>query len=94
MKNFVKQVLSWDIRSVSQRSRPHCSHIKTDSDDSSDSDGHLNDKVSSSSQSSSKSTIYHLLVDGLDVSYTIGCHGDVVVDKVELASSSSRTRSN
>lgn len=99
LKNFVKQVLSWDIRSVSQRSRPHCSHIKTVTgdellDESSDSDGHVDDKVSSSSQSYSKSTIYHLLVDGLDVSYTIGYHGDVVVDKVELASPSSRTRSN
>lgn len=92
-------MLSWDIRSVSQRNQPHDSHVKTAtghelSDGSSDSDGHLDVKVSSGSQSSSKSIIYHLLVDGLDVSYTIGCDGDVVVGKVELASPSSRTRSN
>lgn len=98
LKNFVKQVLSWDIRSMSQRSRPHDSLVKTTghelSDGSSDSDGHLDDKVSSGTQSSSGSIIYHLLVDGLDVSYTIGCHGDVVVGKVVLSAPSSRTSSD
>ncbi|XP_038879626.1 tRNA (adenine(37)-N6)-methyltransferase isoform X1 [Benincasa hispida] len=98
-RNFVKEVLSWDIRSVSQRNQPHDSHVKPTTghecfDGSSDSEGHLDDKVSSGSQSSSENIIYHLLVDGLDVSYTIGCHGNVVVGKVELASPSSRTRSN
>lgn len=95
----MKQVLSWDIRSVSQRTRPHESHIETTighelSDGSSDSDTHLDDKASGGTQISSKNIIYHLLVEGLDVSYTIGCHGDVVAGKVELASPSSRTRSN
>ncbi|XP_022134721.1 uncharacterized protein LOC111006924 [Momordica charantia] len=98
-KNFVKQVLSWDIRSLSQRTRPHESHIETTtghelSDGSSDLDTHLYDKASGGTQISSKNIIYHLLVDGLNVSYTIGCHGDVVVVKAELASPSSRTRSN
>lgn len=94
LKNFVKQVLSWDIRSLSQRSQPHESYLTTTrghelSDGSSDSDGHLDETLpSGTSQSSSKIVVYHLLVDGLNVSYTIGCQGDVVVRKVELASPS------
>lgn len=83
---------------MSQRSRPHA-HVKIEtehvlSDGSSDSDSHLDDNVQSDSQSSSKIIIYHLLVDGLDVSYTIDCHGAVVVGKVVLSSPSSRTRSD
>ncbi|XP_004297870.1 PREDICTED: uncharacterized protein LOC101313506 [Fragaria vesca subsp. vesca] len=89
-QNLLKQVLSWDIRSVSQRTRPHESFI------ASHNDNHLND-LSDDYQDeeasrprneqppqSSGDIIYHLILEGLDVWYRL-CDGNVVVEKVTEA---------
>ncbi|KAL6191517.1 hypothetical protein ACLB2K_037907 [Fragaria x ananassa] len=89
-QNLLKQVLSWDIRSVSQQTRPHESFI------ASHNDNHLNDlsddyqdEEASSPRNeqppqSSGDIIYHLILEGLDVWYRL-CDGNVVVEKVTEA---------
>ncbi|XP_024965419.1 tRNA (adenine(37)-N6)-methyltransferase isoform X2 [Cynara cardunculus var. scolymus] len=63
-KRLIKQVLSWDIRSVSQRSQ---------------------DEEEGPSQVSSNDTIYHLNLEGLDVTYRITSNANVLVDDVTLS---------
>ncbi|KAH0915567.1 hypothetical protein HID58_030013 [Brassica napus] len=58
-KSLITQVLSWDIRSMSQRNKPQ---------DTSDAD----------------STVYHLVLEGLDVSYMIDNESNILVQDVSL----------
>ncbi|KAF2588483.1 hypothetical protein F2Q70_00039765 [Brassica cretica] len=58
-KSLITQVLSWDIRSMSQRNKPQ---------DTSDAD----------------STVYHLILEGLDVSYMIDNESNILVQDVSL----------
>lgn len=103
-QNLIRQVLSWDIRSVSQRNQPHGFLMKTenskalenasDSEDDRDEEAcsHVTEQALSSGQ-----IIYHLIVEGLDVSYKINCNGNVMVENVSLPSAiptSNRKRSN
>ena len=95
-QSLIKQVLSWDIRSVSQRSRPHNSLVKIENglrvtDDAVDLDDYPDEAASESgsegfSLPSSGETIYHLVLEGLDVSYTMDSNGSVLVEKVTLPS--------
>lgn len=83
-------MLSWDIRSVSQRNQPHDPLVKMgnveapysalDSDNNQDEDAscHENDKASLVSGD----VIYHLILEGIDVSYRIDCNGNVIVENV------------
>ncbi|CAH8385321.1 unnamed protein product [Eruca vesicaria subsp. sativa] len=59
-KSLITQVLSWDIRSMSQRNKPQ---------DTSDAD----------------STVYHLILEGLDVSYVIDNESSILVQDVSLS---------
>ncbi|KAL1203128.1 hypothetical protein V5N11_015366 [Cardamine amara subsp. amara] len=59
LKSLITQVLSWDIRSMSQRNKPQ---------DTSDAD----------------SIIYHLVLEGLDVSYMIDNESNILVQDVSL----------
>lgn len=59
LKNLIMQVLSWDIRSMSQRNKPQ---------DTSDAD----------------SIVYHLVLEGLDVSYMIDNESNILVQDVSL----------
>ncbi|KAL0698283.1 hypothetical protein Bca4012_054405 [Brassica carinata] len=58
-KSLITQVLSWDIRSMSQRNKPQ---------DTSDAD----------------SIVYHLILEGLDVSYVIDNESNILVLDVSL----------
>lgn len=103
-QNLIRQVLSWDIRSVSQRNQPHASLVKTEngkalestSDSGDDRDeeacSHVTEKAFSSGE-----VIYHLIVEGLDVWYIIDCNGNVIIENVSLSpaiSKSNPKRSN
>lgn len=94
-------MLSWDIRSVSQRSRPHQPSVKTEARRSDDDVENIVDdasKVESCQDDeafenggdlvSSLSTngVYHLILEGLDISYRIDSDANVLVEKVTIAS--------
>ncbi|KAK9275869.1 hypothetical protein L1049_023142 [Liquidambar formosana] len=90
---LIKQVLSWDIRSVSQRNQTQNSHIKVGNgkaidytpnsyDYQDEAFDHERERVSLPS----RDTVYHLILEGLDVSYRIDCDGNVVVESVTLSS--------
>lgn len=91
-QTLIKQVLSWDIRSVSQRNRPHESFITSQngnhSNDISD-DCHDEEESSPGNEQqpphSSADIIYHLILEGLNVWYRLDCGGSVV-EKVTEAS--------
>lgn len=94
-QGLIKQVLSWDIRSVSQRNQSSNSSSQTNdastnenasrsekyegedtSGDGGDEEGHI----------SHVNVPYHLILEGMDVSYRIDCHANVIVEKVSLPS--------
>ncbi|XVF47756.1 hypothetical protein PTKIN_Ptkin03bG0136300 [Pterospermum kingtungense] len=92
LKSLIKQVLSWDIRSVSQRNRPHDNKIGTgdttentsDMDDSQD--GEASGHGSEVDACGSGEIIYHLILDGMDFSYKIDSNGNVIVERVHVSS--------
>lgn len=96
------QVLSWDIRSVSQRNRPHDSLIKTENgkclESPSDSEDHREEEAhehgSEQATLSSEDIIYHLILEGLDISYRIDFNGNVIVEKVSQSSAVSTSNQN
>lgn len=89
---MVEQVLSWDIRSVSQRNRPHDNKIgngdtcgiTSDLDDSQD--GEASGSGHGSEVGASEEIMYRLSLDGMDFSYKIDYRGIVIVEKVQLSS--------
>ncbi|KAL6984975.1 hypothetical protein U1Q18_018356 [Sarracenia purpurea var. burkii] len=87
-QSLIKQVLSWDIRSISQRSRPHYSLVETEngvrvSDNTLDLDDYQNQVTSDNGgEGNSLPFIYHLILEGLDVSYRMDSDGNVLVEKV------------
>lgn len=91
-------MLSWDIRSASQRSRPHNSTTKTGIDSISNKgakmenhgDDEITGQVDEESSISSDNVIYHLILEGLDVSYRIDCNSNVLVEKVSKVISNSK----
>ena len=92
-------MLSWDIRSVSQRIQPHNSITKTGIDSINDTaaklEDHEDDEISGQGGGeesvSSDDVIYHLILEGLDVSYRIDCNSDVIVEKASLCLSQNQT---
>lgn len=100
LQSLIKQVLSWDIRSLSQRNRPHDSDVQTRNGErlgnASDSDSCKDEEASTlradPASLSFGDIIYHLNLEGMDVSYRIDCHGNVVVEKVAISSSIPKTR--
>ncbi|KAL4320183.1 hypothetical protein GQ457_18G001490 [Hibiscus cannabinus] len=86
LKSLVQQVLSWDIRSVSQRNRPHNNLIKMGTTDTSDNTSDLDDSQDGE-PADSKELIYHLVLDGLNFSYEIDDNGNVIVKEVRRSSS-------
>lgn len=80
-QSLIKQVLSWDIRSLSQRNRPHDALLNENGEllgNASDVDDHEN-------AINSSEIIYHLILEGLDVSYRIDHVGNVIVHNVSPA---------
>ncbi|XP_059460317.1 uncharacterized protein LOC132189590 [Corylus avellana] len=100
LQSLIKQVLSWDIRSLSQRNRPHDSDVQTRNGEqlgnASDSDSCKDEEASTlradPASLSFGDIIYHLNLEGMDVSYKIDCHGNVVVEKVAISSGIPNTR--
>ncbi|RVW67584.1 hypothetical protein CK203_063022 [Vitis vinifera] len=93
LQSLIKQVLSWDIRSLSQRDRPHNSLFSMGSSAAVDKTSDLNDWQAEEVQRESEPValpsediIYHLILEGLDVSYRIDCNGNVLVEKITLSS--------
>lgn len=76
-QNLIQQVLSWDIRSVSQRIRPH----KTEN--SSMNNVTLEDNDTQEELHIPDDIVYHLILEGLDISYKIDYDGNVHVEKIE-----------
>lgn len=76
-QNLIQQVLSWDIRSVSQRIRPH----KTEN--TSTNNVMHEDDDSQEELNCSDDIVYHLILEGLDTSYKIDYDGNVHVEKIE-----------
>ncbi|XP_017250263.1 uncharacterized protein LOC108220893 [Daucus carota subsp. sativus] len=86
-KNLIRQVLSWDIRSVSQRNAPHDSQLIQQNGstiNNSDVSNHPEDESNESSMdlSSNGDKIYHLILEGLNVAYKIDCESNVYVHTV------------
>lgn len=85
------QVLSWDIRSLSQRNRPHDVLLKEkdelsgDTYDVEDQDETAFVHERDQNFLNSKEVIYHLILEGLDVSYRIDHNGNVIVEKVSTS---------
>lgn len=79
-RGLIKQVLSWDIRSVSQRkNQPHNSIFQTDNaseKQEGEEEGHI----------SHGNVTYHLVLEGMNVSYRIDSNASVLVEKVSLPS--------
>ncbi|XP_022888082.1 uncharacterized protein LOC111403715 isoform X1 [Olea europaea var. sylvestris] len=86
-ESLIKQVLSWDIRSVSQRSRPHNFPVDTETgstvDDASTLEHYQEDEAF---ENGSSAVIYHLILEGLDVSYRMDSKANVVVENVTVSS--------
>uniref|UniRef100_A0A0E0IJV1 TsaA-like domain-containing protein n=1 Tax=Oryza nivara TaxID=4536 RepID=A0A0E0IJV1_ORYNI len=87
-QDLVKEVLSWDIRSLSQRIRPHEVTIKDVTDNGrSKIDNGCNNDEDRQSVDSSTSVVYHLHLEGIDVSYRIDQDSNIVVENAALLSS-------
>ncbi|KAK8459826.1 hypothetical protein SEVIR_2G220700v4 [Setaria viridis] len=78
-QDLIKQVLSWDIRSLSQRIRPHQVDMEreTNSHRSEEADEDHGDGASSG-------VVYHLHLEGIDVSYRIDQGSNIVVEDAAL----------
>lgn len=85
-RSFVEEVLAWDIRSLSQRSRPHSvvmrSEIHGSYGDLEEDD--QDERHCDLSRDSNADVVYHLLLEGIDVSYRIDEKCNVVVEKATL----------
>ncbi|ONK81943.1 tRNA (adenine(37)-N6)-methyltransferase [Asparagus officinalis] len=92
-QSLIKEVLSWDIRSLSQKTRPHEVTSKNESNggvdhlDTDDGDGHESDKYVNINASSSRSladVTYHLILDGIDISYKIDYENNIMVERATV----------
>ncbi|KAH1117152.1 hypothetical protein GLYMA_17G067500v4 [Glycine max] len=93
LQSLIKQVLSWDIRSLSQRNRPHDTLLKKENDEllgnTADVDEHQDETTLAHEREqnalNSNEIIYHLILEGLDVSYRIDHDGYVIVEKISTS---------
>ncbi|CAL5088252.1 unnamed protein product [Urochloa decumbens] len=73
-QDLIKQVLSWDIRSISQRIRPHQVNTQGNADD------HCSEEADEDHEGRACSgVVYHLHLEGIDVSYRIDQGSNIVV---------------
>jgi len=78
-QDLIKQVLSWDIRSLSQRIRPHQVNIETETNH------HYGEEADENHVDGACSgVIYHLHLEGIDVSYRIDQGSNIVVEDATL----------
>lgn len=90
-QTLIKQVLSWDIRSISQQRNPHhliadirneINNINDDSDD--DVCTYINSRKNSVIYSPGDNT-YHVDLEGFDVSYKIDDDSNITVENISLS---------
>lgn len=102
-QSLIKEVLSWDIRSLSQKTRPHQVTSNNESNggvdqlDTDDGDGHESDKYVNINASSSRSLAditYHLILDGIDISYKIDYENNIMVERATVISDAKNCRNN
>ncbi|XP_051142421.1 uncharacterized protein LOC127259257 isoform X1 [Andrographis paniculata] len=98
--SLIRQVLSWDIRSVSQRNRTDQSSIITkaascgyESESTIASASSIvgtcldDETIENEGELHSPHVVYHVILEGLDVSYRIDSSANIHVEKVTFASS-------
>uniref|UniRef100_A0ACD5XLI6 Uncharacterized protein n=1 Tax=Avena sativa TaxID=4498 RepID=A0ACD5XLI6_AVESA len=84
-QDLIKEVLSWDIRSLSQRIRPHQVTLEHETDNyASKSDKDYRKKEDCEVTDSCSAVAYHLHLEGIDVSYKIDENSNIVVDNAAL----------
>lgn len=80
-QDLIKQALSWDIRSISQRNRPHQVSVEADANghrgEDTDDDHHHRD-------TGRCGVVYHLHLEGIDVSYRIDQGSNIFVEDAAL----------
>ncbi|XP_011623810.2 uncharacterized protein LOC18435423 isoform X1 [Amborella trichopoda] len=82
---LIEQVLSWDIRSFSQQNRPHTSTVI---------EGDGESETQEISLCSDRDVAYHLILEGIDVSYRIDVDLNVMVEKAAVSFNIERVTSN
>lgn len=91
-QQLIKEVLSWDIRSLSQQERPHPVPLEKSNglalSDKEYSGGHSSsqDVNGEASSQSLNGVTYHLVLEGVDISYKIDGCSNIVVEKAALVS--------
>lgn len=98
--SLIKQVLSWDIRSVSQRNRPHETLLKKEPHVRDNPLSKGEDGCDAESNDVCKGVIvlmddlqcvtYHLILEGIDISYRIDNNSVVIVEKANLSNGTER----
>jgi hypothetical protein len=84
-QDLIKEVLSWDIRSLSQRIRPHQVTLEHETDNyASKCDKDYRKTEDCEATDSCSVVAYHLHLEGIDVSYKIDENSNVVVDNAAL----------
>ncbi|KAM0880694.1 hypothetical protein ACQ4PT_033395 [Festuca glaucescens] len=84
-QDLIKEVLSWDIRSLSQRIRPHQVTLEHETDNyASKCDKDYRKTEDCEATDSCSVVAYHLHLEGIDVSYEIDENSNVVVDNAAL----------
>ncbi|XP_062200129.1 uncharacterized protein LOC133902530 [Phragmites australis] len=78
-QDLIKEVLSWDIRSLSQRIRPHQVTMESEANDCCGGEA-----GEDGSNRSCSNVVYHLHLEGIDVSYMIDQDSNIVVDDATL----------
>ncbi|XP_051187717.1 uncharacterized protein [Lolium perenne] len=87
-QDLIKEVLSWDIRSLSQRIRPHQVTMERKTDNYASNSGKDHKRKEDCEATASCSVVaYHLHLEGIDVSYKIDENSNIVVDNAALLSS-------
>jgi hypothetical protein len=78
-QDLIKQVLSWDIRSISQRIRPHLVNMEGNAED------HCGEEADDDQEGTACSgVVYHLHLEGIDVSYRIDQLSNIIVEDAVL----------
>uniref|UniRef100_A0A453KVZ6 TsaA-like domain-containing protein n=1 Tax=Aegilops tauschii subsp. strangulata TaxID=200361 RepID=A0A453KVZ6_AEGTS len=94
-QDLIKEVLSWDIRSLSQRLRPHQVTIESKADDcGSKADKDCRNKEDYQAADSCSIVVYHLHLEGIDVSYKIDENSNIIVDNAALLPSAANQNRN
>ncbi|KQJ90318.1 hypothetical protein BRADI_4g30797v3 [Brachypodium distachyon] len=92
-QDLIKEVLSWDIRSLSQRVRPHQVTMEGEGDNyGSKADNDRRNKEKYRAAESCLVVVYHLHLEGIDVSYRIDDNSNIVVDNAALLPSATNER--